>query len=661
QLDHYLPLFLTPIPEIKAAAFDIETGTIQDRIPRPELAEDQVTCICIVGNDGYNAALVLKRPDQEMDEEPDGFPEIKVMTFDTEKELLEAFYHEIDAYPFVITFNGNKFDLQYLINRSRKLKVESNIDYNRRRGIGTFANGLHVDLYTWFDNPAIKIYAFGAKYKISSLDEIAKAILGEGKITINKSFGELAFHELIYYCWKDSKLTLDLFSWDNYLNFHLMVLLQRISHLPLEDLLNTRVSNWIKNLFFYFHRRSGYLIPNKRDISAAKGYFTSSQAITKDKKYLGAIVIEPEKGLHFDVTVLDFASLYPSIMSSYNLSYETVNCTHDECRENIIPGTSYWSCTKKPGIFATLVGFLKDIRVKWFKPGAKADIPEKRYFSAVEKALKVFINASYGVMGAELFPLYCLPVADATTAIGRHAIKKTVEKCKELGLPVLYGDTDSVFVKSPSTEQVEELKIFSEKELKISLEIDKEYRFCALSERKKNYIGILKSGAVDIKGLTGKKSNTPLFLQKAFNETMALLQGIESEEDYPRTIENIKQVIRECYRKLENREYPLEEMVFSVQLTRPLDTYTVASQHVKAAKQLANQQDIKPGRIIRFVKTKDQVGVKPVEMARLSDISIKSYKSHVDSVFLQILDAFNIDLDEVKGERKINLSEFFGK
>ncbi|MFW9994467.1 MAG: DNA-directed DNA polymerase I [Candidatus Odinarchaeota archaeon] len=658
-LEHFLPAFLTPVPQVKCAAFDIETGTVEEMIPKPELAEDPVTCICIVGNDGKNVALVLERPDQEQDEKPAGFPDIEIKTFKEEKELLRSLFEELMDYPFVVTFNGNNFDLPYLYTRCQKLGVEKTLKYNRRKNQGTFVDQVHIDLYSWFDNPAIKTYAFGASYKVSSLDEISKSFLGEGKIEITKPFKELAFHELIYYCWKDSKLTLDLLTWNDYLNLNLMVLLQRICHVPLEDLVNTRVSNWIRNLFFYFHRQNHYLIPTKKDISAAKGQYTSSQAISKDKKYMGAFVIEPKKGVHFNVTVLDFASLYPSIMSSYNLSYETVNCLHEECKTQKVPGTDYWTCTKRDGIFSTLVGFLKDVRVKWLKIGAKKDIPERQFYSVAEKSLKVLINASYGVMGAEIFPLYCLPVADATTAIGRHAIKKTIEKCEELGLPVLYGDTDSVFVKEPAPEQIEELKEFSERELRVLLEIDKEYRYCALSDRKKNYIGILKSGALDIKGLTGKKSNTPLFLQQAFNETMNLLQEVQGQEDYETAIEKIKEIIRDSYQKLEKREYTIDELAFAVQLTRPLETYTVASQHVKAAKQLPDQQNVKAGRIIKFVKTRDQVGVKPVEIAKISDIDVKTYKSHVDSVFSQVLDAFDIELEAIKGERKINLAEFF--
>ena len=75
-------------------------------------------------------------------------------------------------------------------------------------------------------------------------------------------------------------------------------------------------------------------------------------------------------------------------------------------------------------------------------------------YLVVTQALKVILNASYGVMGAEIFPLYYLPAAESTTGIGRHIILDTIEKCKESGINVLYGDTDSIFVKNLSKEQI---------------------------------------------------------------------------------------------------------------------------------------------------------------------------------------------------------------
>ena len=94
-------------------------------------------------------------------------------------------------------------------------------------------------------------------------------------------------------------------------------------------------------------------------------------------------------------------------------------------------------------------------------------------------------------MGAEIFPLYCLPVADATAAIGRTTTTKTIEKCKEIGMDVIYGDTDSLFLKNPSEARVEIISSWARSNLGVDLEIDKQYRYVVFSDLKKNYLGVL--------------------------------------------------------------------------------------------------------------------------------------------------------------------------
>ena len=98
--------------------------------------------------------------------------------------------------------------------------------------------------------------------------------------------------------------------------------------------------------------------------------------------------------------------------------------------------------------------------MKWYKPKSKdktlpADV--RNWYSVIQSALKVILNASYGVFGAESFDLYCPPVAEATAAIGRHSLTQIIEKARQLGIEVVYGDTDSVFLKNPTEEQIQEL------------------------------------------------------------------------------------------------------------------------------------------------------------------------------------------------------------
>jgi DNA polymerase I len=88
---------------------------------------------------------------------------------------------------------------------------------------------------------------------------------------------------------------------------------------------------------------------------------TATKAIIKGKKYKGAIVVEPVPGVHFNVAVMDFPSLYPSIIKVWNLGYQSILCPHSECRRNLIPDTPHWVCTKKRALESLLIGSLRDL------------------------------------------------------------------------------------------------------------------------------------------------------------------------------------------------------------------------------------------------------------------------------------------------------------
>jgi DNA polymerase I len=276
-------------------------------------------------------------------------------------------------YPMIVTFNGDNFDLPYLYHRAARMKInrkDNPIIIGRTQCM--IRNAIHFDLYRFFNQAAIKIYAFGAKYSESSLDAISSALLEENKVELEKEIGFLNWYELAWYNFWDSKITLELTTFDDEITIKLVILLMRLTRMPFEDITRQAVSSWIRNWLFAEHRLRNYLIPNPEEIRASRGDSTTN-AMIKGKKYKGALVVKPHPGIHFDVTVLDFASLYPSIIKTWNLSYETMNCKHESCQKEktTIPDTDHWVCTKKKGLMSVLIGFIRDIRVNWFKPRRK--------------------------------------------------------------------------------------------------------------------------------------------------------------------------------------------------------------------------------------------------------------------------------------------------
>ena len=648
-------------------AMDIEVFTpFRGRVPNPEHAEYPVISIAFAGSDWFRKVLLLYRPNvscRYIERMP---RDVEVEVFYDEKGMLLEAFRIISRYPILLTFNGDNFDLRYLYTRALKLGIPPEYIPIRIRIVrkgkkeepqGRLVTGLHIDLYKFFNNRAIQTYAFGGKYKEFTLDAVSSALLGIGKVVIDEEISRLDIPTLVSYNLRDAEITLRLTTFGDELVWKLIILLMRISKLGLEDVTRTTVSVWIKNLFYWEHRRRGMLIPRREDIRQLKGRKVTAATI-KGKKYQGAIVIDPPRGVFFNVVVLDYASLYPSIIKRWNLSYETVDPEPGRCSRvaEVVDekgNAIHTVCMDRHGITSQIVGLLRDFRVRIYKKKAKdKSLPDslRNWYSVVQQAMKVYINASYGVFGAETFSLYAPSVAESVTALGRRVITASIEKARELGLKVLYGDTDSLFIWHPDPEKLEELRRWVEEKFGLELEVDKVYRFVAFA-LKKNYVGVLDDGSIDIKGLVGKKRNVPDFIKQLFIDVVNDLREIERPEDVTKVADVVRERLMEVYTKLRYKVFTLDEVAYRVALSKPLSEYRKSTpQHVKAALQLASYGiNVFAGDIIVFIKVKGRDGVKPVQLARVSEIDVQKYIEALKSALEQLLTPFNISWEEVSG------------
>ncbi len=658
-----LALLECPIPDVDPVAVDIEIETeYPTKVPDARAARNRVICVSFYSS-SVKKVLLLRRKGVDVGNEQ---VDAEIEYYDDERSLVERAFELLCSFPIVLTFNGDDFDLRYLRHRAENLGIPpTQIPIKLGRSSAQLAYGIHLDLYKFFFNKSIQTYAFGNKYKDVTLDELGSCLVGLSKVVLEKPISELSYTELAKYCLRDAEITYKLATFDEKLVLKLIFVISRVCKLPPEDVCRYSISKWIKSALYYEHRRRNYLIPSKDYIARTKGGTAEVAPVTKGKKYKGAIVISPVKGIHFNVVVLDFASLYPSIMKRWNLSYETLLCPHKECMENVVhaEGVSRWVCTKKRGITSLFIGSLRDLRVRYYKPMSKRkDLPsaQRAWYQAIQSSLKVILNASYGVFGAEHFALYCLPLAEFITALGRKSIKETIKKAQEMGMKVIYGDTDSLFLANPSEEKMKALMEWSKKELGIELDVDKVYRYAVFSERKKNYFGVFPDGSVDVKGLVGRKSNTPKFLQVAFQQVLRILSQVKSAEEFEEAKRKIFEIIRDYYVRLKRKQLSLEELAFTVVLGKDIHAYKVEPQHVKAAKMLESHlgRPLGVGDTIRYVKVRTKDGVKPVELVKsLDEIDDEKYVEHMRTMFSQILEPLGIDFDEILGT--VSLRSFF--
>jgi len=431
---------------------------------------------------------------------------------------------------------------------------------------------------------------------------------------------------------------------------YLAFLLARIANIPVpEAYTSRRVSDWIKSMIYTYLRKNNILIPTSKELR--RGYETH--------RVPGALTIEPEAGIYFNTVVCDFESLYPSCIDSYNLSYETVNCPHEECKSNRISETKHHICTKRKGFYSLLIGALKDLRIRWFKPlsnNPAISEEERRLAKAASKLLKLISVSSYGVT-VRIHGVACPPLAESITGYGRWALQTTWKIAKENGMHPTYGDTDSIFLDNPSLQQVQALIDTVKKRLNLDLAIEKHYTLCVLPKAKKAYFGITKDGTPDLKGLTAIKSNAPKFIQQVFRDCVKVLSNVRNMEQYVLAKKEIVAVVREAIRKLRERKISLEDLVYSVQLYYDPNErvaakimpqpYQCALQLIDAGERLSRRDTVHFVKVKSFNYKGKTFTVKPVSHVKsLAEINVEDYIRNLTTALEQTFEPMNIQLEK---------------
>jgi DNA polymerase elongation subunit (family B) len=437
-------------------------------------------------------------------------------------------------------------------------------------------------------------------------------------------------------------------------------MLSRIANIPLAEAFNSRrVSEWIKSMIYTYLRKNKILIPTSEELRKGKPIHS----------VIGALTVAPTPGVYFGTVVCDFESLYPSCIDSFNLSYETVDCIHPECRDNKIPDVDYHVCTKRRGFYSILVGALKELRIKLFKPNSKDSSlseEERKIAGTAAKLLKLITVSSYGVT-VRIHGVACPPLAEAITGYSRYALKESWKMAEGRGLRPLYGDTDSLFLDNASNEQVEWLIKTIKERFSLDLAVEKRYNLCVLPKAKKAYFGILSDGTPDIKGVTPIKSNAPKFVNSVFQQSVKTLSAVKNQEEYAQAKKVIEDIVKKAIDDLKNRQVKLEDLVYTVKLyfdpnEKTVDMKTAAQQYQCALQLIDAGKKLKRWDTVSFIKVKpfkykEKIfTVKPAEFVKsLVEINLEDYVRNLLTALNQTFEPMGIRLET---EKKTEISKW---
>jgi len=665
----------------------------------PDVAEGEVLSIAIYDLD-FNICYVLlnTQPHPMRSNFPDiadkvssvlkenKFPDykIKIIYCNGEKELLTIYKKYLTgphAPDVLVAWNGWNYDFPYLEKRFKKNKIQyppgmSHFDF--MFGYATLYRTHHGELES------------------NSLQTCANKELGTGKLNLSG--------EPIYSLYRND---VSKFTAYNIVDVILMYemnkksgvlkhyqTLSEISGVTLDNInMETRI---VENMIIFMLKGTRTVLPSiPRHM---KG---------EEFKGEGAEVLEPVKGIFNNVVVFDLKGEYPNIMRSFNLSPETIYSGMPTTDSFKLPfGTNTHTIKNVRGVLPKILDNMMNLRdemKKEMKKYAKGTTEFDIAFSKQE-AFKWVMNSVAGVLGNEHFRLANRVLFNNVTGIGRLHVKWTAEQARNMGLKVLYGDTDSVMVqmigeksrfdvidvdgkvddkksdyeniikKSVEIEKLlnesylEFIKQFNAKESLLHVDLKKLYSKWFQGGKKKRYAGVIVwdggkyiDPLIEITGFDAKRSSSPPYARKIQKE---LLWRLLTED-----VKNVETFIKECYNDIKNNKIPIEDLGVPIRMSS--EEYKGNPIHYRAVvySNMNMGTDFGAGAKIKYyyvksIKGKPQTDVVAFDVdAKVPDGVEINMDEHIRRCFElplgPIVEAIGLKLNEVIGKKKtVSLMQF---
>lgn len=556
-----------------------------------------------------------------------------------ERELLSEFIKYFNQFDpdLILGWHVAGFDFKVLEEKCMKHGIELNLGrdgkkltLNSRDNRNYFAN---IEGRVVLDGPPL-LRSNYFRYTNYKLDTVAHELLGVGKDINQTGLEKVAeidrrFREdklsLAKYNIMDCTLVYDIYKKLNL--FDLLIHRSLMTGLTI-DRINTSSGAFDHFYLPRLHRR-GFVSANIMDIE-------EGEAST------GGLVLEPVSGFHKNVVVFDFKSLYPSIMRTFFIDPLAL-----ERGEDLIKTPMGVSFSKD---FNILAPYLDELMTK-------RAIAKEQNNSSLSHAVKILMNSFYGVLGSFGCRFYHADLPSSITKTGHWVLNQSKDFFENLGHTVIYGDTDSLFVKLSSSltnEEIEktgkDLNFYLNRIIKdqyqtqshLEVEFEKLYSNIFFSAvrgtdigAKKRYVGDI-NGKLDFVGMEYVRSDWTKLAKKFQYE---LYEKIFLNE-------NVESFIKDTIKKLEAGFFD-SQLNYNKRFSKPVDEYTKTSPpHVKAARLLPADKQ-KGLREIEYIMCMN--GPRPVEMIGSNDkIDYSHYiNKQLEPIAQSVLRFIDLDFESI--------------
>lgn len=508
-------------PKLKILSFDIENSIVNETI---------YTICCVIRNDG-----------KLLNEQITG----------SETEIINKFAEVVQKHdPDIITgYNIGGYDIPQILKRAKANNIENVLCLGRDFSVPKSSGERFWRLSGRIVVDAWLSIKKTLRPKQETLNYVAKLLLNEEKLDVDRMKIDEEWKkrpdEVVEYCTKDAELALRILE-----ELHTIekdMDLATVSKLPLDDVTNGRTSSLIDSILIREADKSGTAVPMTRHEK-------------KEDKIEGGYVHDIKAGVFHWVCVLDFKSMYPSIIISNNICFTTLS------KDGTIvapTGAKFLDKSKKSGLLPKILeGLMAERDSIKKKMRESKNKEETEYYEGLQNAVKVLMNAFYGVFASSFYRFTNPIIGASITAFARENIKGVIKMLGEEGLIVMYSDTDSIFFQSPHQNLKDTVEFGQQISKRFSkdgvvLEFEKVLEPFFSHGKKKRYIGkaLWPKEDVIIRGYEIRRTDSFDLQSEALSAVFdEILSGRE---------ENAVKVARKTIDDIKTGNVPLEKLVIS--------------------------------------------------------------------------------------------------
>lgn len=373
-----------------------------------------------------------------------------------------------------------------------------------------------------------------------------------------------------------------------------LIELARMSRIPVQRLSRLSSGTAISSMQLYEAFKRGVPIPWRKQ--TPEGFKTALQLLKADR---GGHILEPRVGIFDGVGEVDFSSLYPNIISTFNISPETVLCACCPQSHHRVPVLDYHICEKRRGFIPDVITPII-VRKALYK-GAPA-------LKGRRALLKSVLVTCFGYLGYRNARFGRIECHESVTAFAREILLTSMHMAEAQGFEVLHGIVDSLWLRKPcQREAFEELCEQISETIGIPLELEGIYSWIVFLPSSRGigalnkYYGLI-DGELKARGIELRRRDQPRIIKKMQEAMLHAMAQADSAQGVMRKLPDVLCVVREAVDSVMQGTVELEDLTITIGITRSLEDYTVNNLSVAALK-LLKQEGVEryPGQKVQYI------------------------------------------------------------